>query len=392
MTSRSSLGVWLISMAMVAVAFMLIAAVPEGRAPAGATVGDILPILPLPLSAASVGALIGWQRPGNRVGRLLSMLGVLAGLQFLTVGYAIFGSFSDHPLPFANIAAWIFSWSGATIGLFAYRILFEFPDGPHERRRARLGFACGVGSTIAFWIGIAILPGTLFNMSGIQNPFGNTEAGPLVVALLIAAGLSFLATVIFAASSLAEGYRRSERRERLQLKWFLAGLIFAVAGAAISLALALVDFRIAKIGMTLAVSAIPVAIAIAILREHLYDIDVVINRALVYGATTAGIAVAFFTGIVVLQTILRPFTNGSEIAVAASTLASVALAQPLRARMQDAVDRRFYRSRYNAVRTLDAFSARLRDQVDLDAVRADLVDAVRETMQPVHASVWLRTQ
>jgi hypothetical protein len=390
MSRRWSLSVWIASMAMIALAITLIALVPAGRAPAGATLGDTLPILPLPLSAATVGVLIGWARPGNRIGRLLLLMGLLAGVQFLAAGYAIFGSFSEYRLPLANIAAWIFSWSGASIGLFAYRILFEFPNGMHGMRRARLGFACGVGSTIAFFIGIAILPGTLFNMAGVQNPFGVDGAGALVVALLGAAGLSFLATVIFAASSLAEGYRRAERRERLQLKWFLAGLVFAVAGAAISLSFALVDFGIAKIGMTLAVSAIPVAIAIAILREHLYDIDVLINRALVYGATTAGIAIAFFAGIVVLQALLRPFTSGSEIAVAAATLASVALVQPLRSRMQDAVDRRFYRSRYDAVRALDAFSVRLRDEVDLDAVRADLVDAVRDTVQPAQAWLWLR--
>jgi len=173
---------------------------------------------------------------------------------------------------------------------------------------------------------------------------------------------------------------------------FFVGLIFTLVGMIVSVPLGLVNFAIAKVGVALAVSAIPIAIAIAILREHLYDIDIVINRALVYGATTAGIAIAFFAGIVVLQTVLRPFTNGSEIAVAASTLASVALAQPLRARMQEAVDRRFYRSRYDAVRTLDAFSVRLRDEVDLDAVRAELVDAVRDTVQPAHASLWLRGQ
>jgi hypothetical protein len=135
---------------------------------------------------------------------------------------------------------------------------------------------------------------------------------------------------------------------------------------------------------------IPVAIGIAILRYRLYDIDVLINRALVYGATSAGIAIAFFAGIIVLQAVLRPLTGGSEVAVAISTLASVALFQPLRSRMQGAVDRRFYRSRYDAARTLDVFSVRLRDEVDLDAVRSDLVRAVHETVQPAHASVWLR--
>jgi len=119
---------------------------------------------------------------------------------------------------------------------------------------------------------------------------------------------------------------------------------------------------------------------------------VLINRALVYGSTTAAIGIAFFAGIVILQSILRPLTSGSEVAVAISTLASVALAQPLRRRMQGVVDRRFYRSRYDAARTLDEFSVRLRDQVALDAVQTDLLDAVRDTVQPAHASLWLRTE
>jgi len=377
-------------MAMIAVGLTLIALVPAGHAPPGATVADVLPILPLPLSAAAVGALIGWQRPGNPIGRLLLLVTLVSGVQFLIAGYAIFGSFGPYPLPLANAAAWVFSWSGAVIGLFAYLILFEFPNGRLDLRRTRFGLACAVLSTIVFWIGLAIVPGPLFNLPEIQNPFGIAGAEALSLALVVIAGVLFLAIVLLAMSTLGERYRRADRRERLQLKWFLAGLAVAVIGATGALSLALVDFGVAKVTLTAAVSAIPVAIGIAILREHLYDIDVLINRALVYGATTAGIAVAFFAGIIVLQAVLRPLTSGSELAVAASTLASLALFQPLRRRVQQAVDRRFYRARYDAARTLDDFSARLRDEVDLDAVRADLVSAVRDTVQPAHASLWLR--
>jgi branched-subunit amino acid ABC-type transport system permease component len=136
----------------------------------------------------------------------------------------------------------------------------------------------------------------------------------------------------------------------------------------------------------------PAAIAIAVLRYRLYDIDVLINRTLVYGSTSVAIAVAFFAGLVVLQAVLRPFTAGSDFAVAVSTLASFALFQPIRRAVQSAVDRSFYRSRYDAVRTLDAFGVRLRDEVDLDAVRADLIEAVQRSVQPAHASVWLRAR
>ena len=392
MTRRQAIAVWIASMAMIVVGLTLLALVPAGRAPAGATLGDALPILPLPLSAAAVGALIGGKRPGNTVGRLLSLLGLAPSVQIFVAGYASFGLFSEHPLPQANVAAWIFSWTSATIGLFAYLLLFEFPDGRLALRRTRIGLACGVIGTVLFWLALAILPGTLFNISGVQNPFGVPGQEALVIALVGAAGILFPVTVLLGASGVRERYRRAEHHERLQLKWFVAGTIFATVGAAIALPLAAIDFGLTKIGMSLAVSAIPIAIAIAILHEHLYEIDVLINRALVYGATTVGIAVAFFAAIVVLQALLRPFTGGSEIAVAISTLASVALAQPLRVRTQSFVDRRFYRSRYDAARTLDDFSVRLRDQVALDAVRTDLLDAVRDTVQPSYASLWLRPE
>lgn len=390
MSRGLAVAVWIASMAMITVGLVLIALVPPGRAPAGATLADALPILPLPLSAAAVGVLIGWQRPGNAVGRLLSLLGLAPSFQILAAGYAAFGLFSGHQLPQANIAAWLFSWSGAAIGLLAYLLLYEFPDGRLALRRTRVGLACGVVGTVMFWLALAIVPGTLFNMGGVQNPFGMVGQEALVIALAAAAGVLFPLTVLLGASGVRERYRRAEYRERLQLKWFLSGVICAVVGACISLVLVPIDFGLVKIAMGLSVSAIPIAIAIAILRAHLYDIDVLINRALVYGGTTAGIAAAFFAGIVVLQAILRPITSGSELAVAASTLVSFALFQPLRRRVQEAVDRRFYRSRYDAARTLDAFSVRLRDEVALDAVRADLLDAVRETVQPAHASVWLR--
>jgi hypothetical protein len=139
-----------------------------------------------------------------------------------------------------------------------------------------------------------------------------------------------------------------------------------------------------------ALLGLPIAIAVAVFRYRLYDIDVLINRTLVYGVTTGVIAAAFFGGIVLLQTLLRPFTTGSEIAVAASTLLTVALFQPLRSRVQQTVDRRFWRSRYDAARTLDMFAEELRDEVDLDAVRAHLLGAVSQTMSPAHASLWLR--
>ena len=135
---------------------------------------------------------------------------------------------------------------------------------------------------------------------------------------------------------------------------------------------------------------VPISVAIAVLRYRLYDIDLLINRALVYGLTSAAIGASFFVLIVVLQTPLRPLTGGSELAVAGSTLVCFGLFQPIRRRVQATVDRRFYRSRYDAGRALDTFTSRLAGEVDLDAVGAELADAVRATVQPSHVSVWVR--
>jgi hypothetical protein len=140
----------------------------------------------------------------------------------------------------------------------------------------------------------------------------------------------------------------------------------------------------------ISVTAVPIAIGIAVLRYRLYDIDIIIRRTVVFGATTIAVAGTFFGGVLLIQSFLRPFTSGNELAVAASTLASVALFQPFRRRIQAAVDRRFFRSRYDASRTLDAFSEELRDEVDLEAMRVHLLDAVGQTMSPAHASLWLR--
>jgi len=140
----------------------------------------------------------------------------------------------------------------------------------------------------------------------------------------------------------------------------------------------------------LAMDLIPISVAIAILRYRLYDIDLLIKRTLVYGATSAAVAATFFLGVVALQRALTPLTSGSELSVAAATLLSFALFQPIRRRVQDAVNRRFDRSRYNAARTVDGFADQLRDEVDLDELRVDLLGAVQLTMAPAHVSLWLR--
>jgi len=192
-----------------------------------------------------------------------------------------------------------------------------------------------------------------------------------------------------AAASVVARFRAARGIERQQMKTLAFGGFVLALGAAAGGGLQ-EQGKFGQLFFIATLQVVPIAVAVAVLRYRLYDIDVLINRALVYGATTAAIAVAFFAGIVILQTALRPITGGSELAVAASTLVCFALFQPIRRRMQSTVDRRFYRSRYDGARTLDRFSAELTGEVDLAAVRGSLIEAVGETVQPTHASVWLR--
>jgi hypothetical protein len=193
-----------------------------------------------------------------------------------------------------------------------------------------------------------------------------------------------------------------QRQQSRVLMWFLSlGVIVAILVGIVALVIAanadllspaLAD-RLNEITFVVfpaLFAFIPISLMVVLLRYRLWDIGLLINRGLVYGATTAAIAATFFVGIVALQTLLRPLTSGSELAVAASTLASFALFQPIRRAIQSAVDRRFDRSRYNTARMLDGFADQLRDEVDLDALRADLLGAVSRTMAPTHASLWLR--
>ncbi len=211
----------------------------------------------------------------------------------------------------------------------------------------------------------------------------------------------FIGMVVSLCWSQVYRYRRvSSPAQRQQTKWVVFGTVLGVAGtfpSQLPLDLNLVGgdtplvLLVLNMGFTLSFLLVPFSISVAVLRSHLFDIDVLINRTLVYGLLTAMLALVYFGSIVVLQRVFVGLTGEqSTLAVVACTLVIAALFNPLRRRIQGFIDRRFYRRKYDAAKTLEAFSAKLRDETDLDALREDLVGVVRETMQPAHVSLWLR--
>ena len=356
------------------------------------------------LGYVAVGAVVAARRPGHHVGWLLCAIGFSAqvmGLASVAVGSVAAAS--------GALPAWVLDpWLMAPLRSFwviAFSLLglllFTFPNGQLFSRSAVPGLALAA-FTIVVGLVTTRTPSPVMRFPLFDALFSANTAERLYQLGRGTSGLSLLALLALGAISMVVRLRRARGIERQQMKWFAyAAAVFALVFVGLSIAffspLRALDpaaevppAMFGGVPSVLALIALPVGAAVAIFRYRLYDIDILINRTLVYGVTTGAIAAVFFAGIVVLQALLRPFTTGSEIAVAASTLLTVALFQPLRRRVQDAVDRRFYRSKYDAGRTLDDFSVRLRDQVALDAVRADLLDVVHQTVRPAHAGVWLR--
>ena len=291
------------------------------------------------------------------------------------------------------------------MGLLGIYLILLFPNGKLPSRRWRpLAWLSGVVMVLAS-LGITFSPGPLEGHPGVRNPFGLEEAPPWVWTAGIAILLLLPLCMIASALSLVLRYRRSGGEEREQIKWIafaasVVGLLYLItmvssltysgpwgaAGTPLWLGLlqqaALASF-----------AAVPIAVGFAVLKYRLYDIDVVINRTLVYGALTAALALIYFGGVATVQAIFRALTGQEQqpqLAVVVSTLVIAALFNPLRHRIQYFIDRRFYRRKYDARKTLESFSAKLREETDLDALNAELVGVVRDTMQPAHVSLWLR--
>jgi hypothetical protein len=362
----------------------------------------LLPFLAFPM----MGALIASRRPPNPIGWIRLAVGNFWMLANLTSGYGTYGLLVARPgsVPFPAAIGSVGEWMWApALGLLGTYLLLLFPDGRLPSRRWR-PMAWSAGAVIvSVSLGTALRPGRLTDLGSVRNPFG-LEEFPWIASATQSATLLLPVCMLAAATSLVLRYRRSGGEEREQIKW--------LAFAALILALGSSSFVIPGIllsddaggdnplwenhledAVTLSFVGVPVAVGIGTLRYRLYEIDIIINRALVYGTLTATLVALYFGGIVLLQRLFVALTGQrSTLAVVASTLIIAALFTPLRRRIQSFIDRRFYRSKYDARKTLEAFSAKLRDETDLEALNSDLVGVVRETMQPTHVSLWLRPE
>ena len=352
--------------------------------------GDVL-VLTLGLAYSVVGSLIASRHPRNAMGWLFLGIGVTTGLG------AVAGSYADAwldggggPQALGELAAvyGTASWIPFILVPSTF-VLLLFPDGRLPSRRWRwVAWCAGLGIAGVF-VGVLLNPGPLEDYPQLDNPLGVTSTA--VDALTGLSVALLLAGLVGSAAAVIVRFRRAQGERRAQLKW----LALAGAVAALMLPIAILGSDLwgnagTNVICMVAVLGLPVAAGIAILRHRLYDIDVVINRALVYGAVTALLATAYLVCVLLLQLALSPLTADSGLAIAASTLAVAAMFRPLRARIQAAVDRRFYRRRYDAAQTLAAFAGNLRHELDLDALDAELRAVVADTMQPAHVTLWLR--
>jgi hypothetical protein len=347
-------------------------------------------LLAISLPMCAAGFIVARRQPGNPIGWLLMVIpvGVLLGLDAGPYAWLVYRM--GYHLPFGPVAVLLENayWVVLTIALPPVFVLF--PDGelPSPRWRWVLWsyLTAAIGLFLLAYAAIVIIIVTQGvhidadgGLAGFDHPSGSTAWLSKVIALLPV----LLAFWLLFAARLVLSWRRASGDRRQQLKWLMAGSAVAVVGFVLSNAVPLLDPGATAVGVGI---VLPVCLGVAILKYRLYDIDRIISRTLAYAIVT-GLLVGLYAGLVLLAT--RVLTFHTPVAVAASTLAAVALFNPLRRRVQQIVDRRFNRARYDAEQTAAAFAARLKDAVDLDSVRDDLAHTVHQALEPTHVSVWI---
>jgi hypothetical protein len=359
----------------------------------GPTIGTLLTEA---VSFSVIGALIASHRPENPIGWIFLAEGFCYGLLIAGEEYAIYALLTNPgALPLGAEASWLGQWIWAPgLGLSLVFLPLLFPDGHPPSHRWRPvawlgGLSIGlvvVLYTILYWPERG--PGLV---TGHEYP---SDASHVLQVLVDFIGFPMLLVGLGAVISVFVRFRRAKGDERQQIKWFAAAAALTLVWIIVlgQSTRGLPEAIVALSGL-LVIPSIPIATGIAILRYRLYDIDIIINRTLVYGSLTLMLALVYFGGVTVTQALFQTLTGQErlpQLVVVASTLVIAALFNPLRRGIQSFIDRRFYRRKYDTAKTLEAFSAKLRNETDLDALSEDLVGVVRETMQLAYVSVWLR--
>src|SRR5215203_4692811 len=379
-------ALWTLCVTLATLAVVLDVHNPQVRSHLKFVVFAGVPLLVYP----TIGAFIVSRRPKNAVGWILCGMGFVFEVLAFAGAYANYTRFA-HPgsLPGEKIMLSLNPWTvGPSLMLGAVLLVLVFPDGKLPTAGARYKVPVKwLGRTVAW---MAVCGAALVYLWSLPWPGGAVEV------LNIIGGLSLVVSFVASVFSVFVRHQSAEGRERQQIKWFAYGaavlmgsfFFLQVAGDKLS------EWTIFVLIVT-GLMVIPVSVGIAIMRYRLYDIDVLINRTLVYEVLTAMLLVIYFGGVTATQAFFRTLTGQQELpqlAIVVSTLLIAALFNPLRRRIQSFIDRRFYRSKYDAKKTLEAFSSKLRDETDLEALSGDLEGVVMETMQPEHVSLWLRPE
>ena len=340
----------------------------------------------------AVGTAIAIRVPGNRIGRLLLAMGALMTLTGAAGEYGLGGLvYRPGSLPGAIYAAWYTQWAWVVMFGMSMFVFLLFPNGRFASERwKRFSFVAGLSIAVPALL-FAFTPGVLDSFTErpeFQNPLGVTGLTAEIAGIGV---LPWLVCLVASATSLFIRFKKATGIERQQLKWLAMGAVFTALGFFLAGTLP-VDHIVGEVVTTVGMILLPTTIGMSILRYRLYDIDVLINRALVYAVLTVALAAAYIGLVFGFQELLAPFTAESDLAIAASTLGVAALFRPVRSRIQDFIDRRFYRRKFDAEQTVAEFSVRLRNEVELNAVTSELKDVVLHTMQPAHVSLWLRSE
>jgi hypothetical protein len=348
---------------------------------------------------ATAGAVLAIRMPANPIGRYMLVVGTGFGLTVLTTAvlFAAMASGTADGQRIGSVAAWLTALMTSVIG-FIFYVGFIFPTGQgHTPGWHRVGLAC-------FWIltvgAILVIfqPGSLHLFPTIDNPlgFGPDLRGFIGPRAIVGIAIATTASAVALVSSVIARYRAAGRIERQQLKLFIFAIVTALVGMAVlTVVVWAASGPVDEIGLVvfgIAAACVPVAIGIAILRYRLFEIDRLVSRTIAYALVTGGLVLVFVAVNLALTTAFSSLTNGNAVAVAASTLVVAASFTPLRRRVQQVVDRRFDRARYDADRTATAFSGRLRDEVDLTTLVAELDRTVQQAISPSKVGVWLRTE